>query len=217
VSYDPLATLGGTLAYTGTYGQRPSGATLGNSVSVLARADLYQGISASGTSSAAFVRTETGREVRTTSVSWSVSVVPNRFVSASTNGAYSWSGSTGGGQPTLHDQRGTVEGTLSLVPFPALSLTGSIARQFGSSFATTLYAFSGAFSPLRGGALVFAYAYQETYDTASFTRARSHGPSARWNIRPRWYLSANYSFQDTTTPAQTMTGRALVANLVIAF
>jgi hypothetical protein len=216
VSYDPLATLGGTLAYTGSLSQRPSGETLGNSVSLLARAEFYQGISASGTSSASLTRTETGREVRTTSVSASASIIPNRFVSTSANGAYSWSLSTGAGQPALQSQRGTVEGSLSLAPFPSLSLTGSIARQFGTSFATTLYAFSGAFSPLRGGALVFAYAYQETYDTGSLTRTRSHGPSARWNIRPRWYLSANYSFQDTTTPAQSMMGRALVANLVIA-
>jgi hypothetical protein len=151
-------------------------------------------------------------------VSASTSIVPNRAVSLSGSVSYTTSTQHGGGKPDASDRRGSVEVGASLSPFPALALSGSVSRQFGGAGRTaTLASFSGAFSPFRGGDLQLRYGYQESLDVEADLRTRSHGPTARWNIRTGWYLDGALSFMDLSAPAAVQHTRTASANLLITF
>ena len=215
VGVDPLPTLGGLVNYSGQLTQRPKGTAIANSVSGTLRAELYEGISASANTSAGVVQNEQGRFSRSITQAGSLSLVPNRVLQVTTTVSYTASVSTGGGQAELSTKTGLAEAAASLSPFPALGLTGSVLRYFWAEHPSTLASFSGGFSPFPGGALQLRYGYTETLDTLTDTRTRTHGPGARWNIRPGWYLEGGYSWNQATSPLVIQSGRVGSVNLFI--
>jgi hypothetical protein len=217
LSADPLPTLGALLSYSGQLAQLPGGTSISNSGTFSARADLYEGLALGGLASLSWARTETGVTSRGMLLTASTSIIPNRVVSLTGSVSYSDSRQSGGAQERT-EQRGAVEGSASVTPFPALALSGSVIRQFGGSGgAATLASFSGAFSPFRGGDLQLRYSYQETLDVDEGRRTRAHGPGARWNIRPGWHADVAWAAQDTRSPTTTDRVRSLNANLLITF
>lgn len=216
LSYDPFPTLAATLAYTGQLAERLTGNLLQHTASLLARADLYEGISSSVNGSAGWSRDERGRVTRSTGGTIGASIVPNTMLTTTASASVSRSVQTGAGLPDQTDTRGILELTASSSPFRALSLAGSVAHFFGSTGTSTLYNFNGALSLFPRGDLRLGYAYQEMIDTGFQSRTRTHGPTARWTIRPGWFLTSAYSFQHSTSPALTTDGQAFSANLIIA-
>lgn len=213
---DPLPTLGGLLSYSGQLAQLEGGIAVSNSGTFSARADLYQGIALGGTTSTAWARAETGVTSRSLLASVNASIVPNPIVSLAGSFSLSDTAQSGGGQPDRSDRRGQVEGSASLSPLPALSLAGNVTRQFGGSGGPiTLWSFSGALSPFPRGDLQFRYSWAETFDTAAALRTRTHGPTARWNIRPGWFVNATYSIRESRAPAVSEDTRAFSANLLV--
>ena len=218
LSANPLPTLGGLVSYSGQLAEVGGGTAISNSATLSARADLYPGLAVNGLATGSIGRNELDVTSRSLFVSASTSIVPNRAVSLSGSVSYTTSTQRGGGKPDASDRRGSVEAGASLSPFPALALSGSVSRQFGGVGRTaTLASFAGAFSPFRGGDLQLRYGYQESLDVEADLRTRSHGPTARWNIRTGWYLDGALSFMDTSAPAAVQHSRTASANLLITF
>ncbi len=218
LSADPVPTLGGIVSYSGQLAQTREGTSISNTGSLGARADLYEGIAANASTSVSLARTPSGLTSTSYLTAASTSVVPNRFVSLTGSGSFSSSVVSAPGLPDRRDRRGVVEMGASVMPVPALALSGSVARQFGGSTRpTTLASFTGGFSPFPGGDLQLRYTYSESYESAAQRRTRAHGPGARWNIRSGWNLEAGYSVQDSTAPASSQHTRAFNANLLITF
>jgi hypothetical protein len=218
LSADPLPTFGALLSYSGQLAQLEGGTAISNSGTLSARADLYPGIALSGLTSLGHSQNQDGSTSRSVFASASTSIVPHRILSLSGGISYTTGTQSGGGRPETSDRRGSLEASVSLAPFPALALAGSLSRQFGGTTRTaTLAGFTGSLSPFPGGDLQLRYAYQETLDVEADQRSRAHGPTARWNIRPGWYLDAGYSFQDSSAPVAVQHTRAFNANLLITF
>jgi hypothetical protein len=217
LSADPLPTVGGLVSYTGQLSQLEEGTAISNSATLSARADLYEGLAVNGTGSVSLARNEVDVTSRSLLVAASTSIVPNRYVSLTGSASYTDSESSGGGRPPRSDERGFLEASASLAPFPALSVAGSVSRQFGGTTRpVTLASASGAFSPFPGGDLQLRYSYQETFDSAAELRSRVHGPSARWTIRQGWHLAASYNEQESRAPASFQRTRAFNANLLVS-
>lgn len=216
LSADPLPTLGALVSYSGSLAQTDQGTAISNSGTLTGRADLYDGLALNGLASASWSRNEQDITSRTMLTSASASIVPNRYVSLGGSVAYSEAHQSGGGQESQSKQQGSVEASASITPFPALALSGNIARQFGATTAT-LAGFNGAFSPFRGGDLQLRYIYQESLDIGADRRTRVHGPGARWNIRPGWYADVSWSSQSSRSPVTVDRTRTLNANLLITF
>lgn len=216
LSADPLPALGAVATYSGRLGESDLGTSISNSGTLSARADVYEGIAVTGTTSLSWQRSERGAHSRSLLTSASTSLVPNRHLSLTGTASYTHGTQTGGGSPERTDERGLLEAGAAFSPFPALALAGTVQRQFGGSLrAATLASFSGAFSPFPGGDLQLRYSYQESYDGATDQRTRGHGPSARWNIRPGWNLDVTYSLLDATAPVVSQHSRSFNANLLI--
>jgi hypothetical protein len=212
---NPLPTLGGTLSYSGQRGEERVGTSLSNAVNATAHADLYEGIALGATSSAAVTDSANGRRAVGATAGGSLSLVPNRTLTLSGSINYSWTEQTGGGQEKMVNRTGVVEGSAGYSPFPALAFSGTLRRLFLGDTPTTFGSFSAGLSPFRGGDLQVRYAYAATFDTATETRTRSHGPSLRWNIRPGWYTESGASWNTTTTPAQSVDSTGYFVNLVL--
>ncbi len=217
LAYEPIPTLGATLLYGGQLSQTREGNSLSQTFGAAARADLYQGISTSASVTYGLGRDDTGRDSRTASAAASATITPNRYVSLAGSAGVSDTKQSGAGRPEQAEQRGLIEGSISISPFRALFVSGSVTRIFGSSIpGQTLASFAAGFSPFPGGDLQLRYTYQESIDTSGEQRTRSHGPAARWNIRRGWFLDGGYSFLDASAPAQDVSSRFYFANLSIA-
>lgn len=215
VAADVLPTLGFALSYSGQLSQHPSGTAIANAVGLLGHAELYAGVSLSANVTGALQRSENGQDLKSVTATGNATFVPNRILSVS--GSLGWTDSltTGGGKEDFLDRRTFLQAAASLTPFPALALSGGITRTTVLGAASTLANFAGSFSPFPGGDLQLRYGYAETLDAPSDTRTRSHGPGARWNIRPGWYLDTSYSFSDTSSPTSSSSSRTFFANLLI--
>jgi hypothetical protein len=212
LSSDPLPTLGGILTTGALLTETREGTGWSASTSALARADVYTGVSLSANAGGGIAESEQGRLTRSASFSTSATVNPHR--TATLNGSYVVALSRGEGAPGW-DRRSRVEGSATYTPFPALSLSGAIARSFEGERPTTLATFSVNASPLQGGQLVLRFGYTETLDTAGDSRSRLWGPGLRFTIRPGSHLDVGYAAQTTRTGALETDARQLFANLVI--
>lgn len=216
LSAEPLPTFGALLSYSGQISELEGGIALSNSGTLSVRAALYEGIALSGTASSSWAESETGVNSRSVLASVNASVVPNPILSLSGGVSVTESAQSGGGLPDRSQRSGVLEGNASVSPFPALSFAGGVTRQFGGAGpAVTLWSLNGAFSPFPRGDLQIRYGYAETFDSGAEVRTRAHGPGARWNIRPGWYLNAGYSFRDVRAPAMSSRDRSFNANLLI--
>lgn len=216
LAVDPIPTLGVALTYSGQLGETPLGTTLSNSAGLLGRADLYTGVSLSANVTAGLARNEVGQRSRDVTATGSATFVPNRVLTLSGSVGLSSTETTGGGRPASSDRRTLLQASGSFAPFPALALSGGVTRTTAAAGKpSTLANFAGSFSPFPGGDLQLRYAYTESLETSAETRSRSHGPGARWNIRPGWYLDASYSFSDTSSPAASASARTFFTNLLV--
>jgi hypothetical protein len=216
LSIEPLTTLGGLVSYGGQFSQSRGGNALTQTLALLGRADLYEGIALSATGTQGLGFNEAHQTVQSTTGSAGLSLVPNRFFSANGNASYTGSSQRGGDAPDRTDRRVALDAAATLSPFPALALAGGVSRFLAKNLPPqTLANFSASLSPFPGGALSIRYAYLETLDTAADQRTRVHGPSLRWNIRAGWFFDSGYSFQETHAPAEQTSGRAFNANLTI--
>jgi len=218
LSADPIPTVGATASYSGQLTQTGEGNAIANTATLAARADLYEGVAANASGSVSLARSAAGVSSRSYLTSASTSIVPNRFVSLTGSASYASGTQSGGGRAERSDRRGVVEASAAVTPVPALALSGTVTRQFGSTIRpATLASFTGSLSPFPGGDLQLRYVYTESFDGAADQRTRSHGPSARWNIRPGWHLDTSYSLQDASAPASSQHSQAFNANLLITF
>jgi hypothetical protein len=212
LSFDPLATLGGMLTGSAVLTETREGTGWSASTSALARADLYTGVSLSANAGAGVSESEAGRQSQNASFAATASVTPHR--TASLNGSYGLTLSRVEGAPDW-DRRSRVEGGASYTPFPALSLSGAVARSLEGARPTTLATFSVNASPLQGGQLVLRFGYTESLDTGNDSRTKQWGPGLRFTIRPGSHLDVAYSALNTRTGALVTDSRGLIANLVI--
>lgn len=213
---EPLPTVAGGLSYAGQYSQNLTGNALLNSLSLLGRADLYEGIALSVGGTEGLGYNERNQTVKSSTGSASLSLTPNRYASASGSASYTASSQQGGSAPDASDRRVSLDAAASITPLPVLALSGTVSRFLSKNQAPqTLWSFAVSFSPLPGGALQVRYAYQETYDSATEARTRQHGPALRWNIRPGWYFDSSYSWQHTSSRVEETTSQAFNANLII--
>ena len=209
---DPLPTLGGILTTGAVLTESREGTGWSASTSALARADVYSGVSLSANGGAGLSESAEGRLSRSASFATTATIVPHR--TASLNGSYALTLSKQEGAEGW-DRRSRVEGSAAYTPFPALSLSGAVARSLEGERPTTLATFSVNASPLQGGQLVLRFGYTETLDTGSDSRTRQWGPGLRFTIRPGSHLDVGYSAQTTRTGALETDSRQFFANLVV--
>lgn len=212
---EPLPTLSGAVTYSGLFSQTKAGNALTQSLGLLGRADLYEGISLSANATQGVGYNEAHQTVLSTTGAAGLTLVPNRYLTASGGTSFTIGSQRGVDTPTRTDRRVALDAAASLTPFPALALSGGVSRFLQKGVpAQTLANFTASLSPFPGGALSLRYTYQETLDTASDLRTRTHGPSLRWNVRPGWFFDSSYSFQETSAPAERTTGRVFNATLI---
>jgi hypothetical protein len=212
LSSDPLPTLGGMLTGGASLTESREGTAWAASTSALARADIYTGVSLSANAGAGLAEDVAGRQSRSASFATTATVTPHQ--TATLNGSYALQLSRLEGAAGW-DRRSRVEGSAVFTPFPALSLSGAVARSFEGERPTTLATFSVNASPLQGGQLVLRFGYTETLDTATDSRTRQWGPGLRFTIRPGSHLDVGYSALTTRTGALETDSRQFFANLVI--
>lgn len=216
LAYDPFRTLGAAVVYSGQYYQPVGGTATSHTVAGSVRADLYQGIATNASVTYGQARDQTGRQSTTVAATGSATLTPNAVLSMAGSVGYTDSHATGGGRPDRTDQRGILEGSASLTPFPALAMSGTLTRIFGATLpGQTLASFAGTFAPFPGGDLQLRYMYQETLDTSYEQRTRTHGPSLRWNVRRGAFLEVGYTYFASRAPAADETSEYLFANLSI--
>jgi hypothetical protein len=212
---DPIPAFGAAFTYSGEYGHTQAGEHQNNNLLLLARSDLYRGVSLLANGSVAFGTLDTGQATRTLNVNGSLQVSPGPYLTLA--GTYlhqenrvSASG-TGG---SFTSRLGRAEGTASFTPFPALYASASVARVVTGDKPYTLANFGVNVAPFPGGTLLVRFNYQESIDTGSDLRTRLWGPSLRWNIRTGTYLDVSYTDSLSRTPAVDTSMRTVFASLL---
>ena len=218
IGYDPYQTLGLSFTYSGQYGQLFQGDVLSNSVTLVARADPWQGVSLAATGGYTWARDAAGRRLESPNASVGITLVPMQALTISGTWGVSSSIVTGTGGPVRGESTSSLQGSLSFTPVRAIYFTAGILRSSGGGMGPqTLLNFGGGFSPFTGGQLLIRFGYDESVDTLSRIRNRFLGPSLRWNIRTGTYLDVAYTWNDTFQPALLTQSRTLFANLFISF
>ncbi len=212
---DPLPTVAAGVSYSGRAQQAPDGDTYANSFGIFGRQDLYRGVNLSEAAAYGINSNPDGRTVKAFSGSAGASVVPHRTATFTLSYSYTASDSTGGGRP---DESGTstrIDAGVSYNPVPAFYAAAGISYFTGGPTPTTTYNVSATVTPFPGGDLVLRFAYLESYDTASDTRTRQLGPSARWNFSRSAFLDFSYTWLTYQSPALSSDTRTLSAGLVV--
>jgi hypothetical protein len=209
---NPLTTAFWSLTYSGTANDRDS--SIAHSGTALARADLYDGISAQANAGASTF-SQGDRSAQAGQASFTVSLTPNRWVTLSSGVLYSRSVAS---SPELGDvltEFGRLDASVSLSPAPALSAAATVSRVFLAERPTTLSTLQLNYSPLRGD-LQLAFAYSKTLDTTADATTESYGPSLRWNIRRGVSLTSAYTLLNDEAPAQLQHSRVVSVNLLVS-
>jgi hypothetical protein len=208
---NPYPTAYWMLNYSGTANDRDE--SVGHSLTALARADLYEGISMQANAGGSIV-TQGERTARSGQGGGTASFTPNRFVTLTTGVLYSRSVSSSPDSGDLLTDFGRVDASLSLTPAPALSAAGTVSRIFLGARPTTLATLQLNYFPLRGD-LQLAFAYSKTLDTTADATTESYGPTLRWNIRRGVSITSSYSVLENAAPAQTLASRVFAATLLV--
>jgi hypothetical protein len=212
---DPLPTVTAGVSYGGRVQQAPEGVTSANSVGIFGRQDLYQGVSLSESTAYGINGNPDGRTIKAFSGSAGASVMPHRTATFSLSYSYTASDSTGGSQPDQSTTTMHIDASVSYNPVPAFYATAGVSHFTGGVTPTTTYNVSATITPFPGGDLVLRFAYLDAYDTASDTRTRQLGPSARWNISRSAFLDLSYTWLTYHSPALQAETRTLSAGLVV--
>jgi hypothetical protein len=205
----PLTTAFWTVTYSGAATEDQ----LSHSVTALARADLYEGISMQASGGGSIV-TQGSRVSRSGQTSGTLSLVPNRYVTLSGGALYSRSVASDPEVGDVLTQFGRVDGSVSLTPAPALSASGTISRVLLGARPTTLATLQLNYFPLRGE-VQLAVAYSKTLDTEAEATTEILSPSLRWNVRSGVSLTASYALVENVSPVQTLDSSAFTARLLI--
>jgi hypothetical protein len=215
LSSDPLPTLGGALATSAQLTENEAGTGWAVSSSAVARADLYEGVSLSANAGVGYGENERTQRTRFASVATTASVTPHPTATFSGSYFHSAALTEGPGATGLWDRRWRAEGSALLSPFPALSVSASIAHSREAGRPATLASFAVNASPFQGGDLVMRFGYVETIDTGIDSRSRQWGPGLRLNIRPGSNLDLAYTVQTTRSRPVDTDSSGFFANLVI--
>jgi hypothetical protein len=200
-TWDPIPTAGGGLSYSGQWADTSVGTLVTNSAGLLARADLYRGITLSGSLNAS-LSNQPGRDVRATGANAMVTLVPNAALTLNGSASRSTSLISEPSKPDRTDETSRFEVNGVLSPFPALFLGGGVQWVLSSSYPTsTLTTVNAGFSPFPGGTLVLRIGYSQTFDTTQGLRTTNWGPSVRWGFQRGSYLDVSYTSSDTSSPA----------------
>jgi hypothetical protein len=210
LTWNPLRTAFASLNYNGSANDKDQ---TQHAVSLLGRADWYEGITSqvSGTASRmtqGLRTTDSGQATGTMSLS------PNRYVTLSFGGLYSRSLVSDPDIGAILTQYGRADASMSLYPAPALTATGSVSRIFLGDRPTTFASFQGSFAPLRSD-LQLAMNYSKTLDTEAASTTEQFVPSLRWLIRAGMTLTVSYTWLRLVSPVQTQLSKALTGSLLL--
>jgi hypothetical protein len=207
----PYPTASWTLNYSGTATNRD--ASIGHSVTALARADLYEGISVQANGGGSIV-SQRDRTARAGQGGGTLSLTPHRFVTVTTGLLYSRSVASSAETGDVLSEFARADASLSLTPAPALSASGTVTRVFLGARPTTLATLQLNYFPLRGD-LQLAFAYSRTLDTSADATTENWGPSLRWNIRRGIAVTSSYTVLENAAPVQTLASRVAAVNLLV--
>jgi hypothetical protein len=206
----PLPTASWALTYNGRITDDDK---LENSGTAFARAEWWEGIAsqASGTGS---ISAQGLRVSRSVQANGSTSFAPNPRVALTVGALYSRTMLSDPEIGETWSQFARVDGTLSLTPGPAFSMTATLSRVVIAIQPTTYGTLNVNYAPFRGD-VQLTLAYSETLDTAAQYRTRSFTPSLRWNIRGGTFLTASYALVKTSAPVQATDSRAFMTTLLV--
>jgi len=208
----PLPTLYHALSYNGQLTQTAQGNTTGQSVGLLSRADLYEGISLLANVTASRGTNVRGEIGQTALVSASLSLTPNRFVSFAGTWVYSDSSSSAPSARSRESER--IDASATFTPYEALYFSGSVSRVILGARPTTLASVAGTFSPLRGEIQLSA-SYSRSLDTEAQSVTQFISPTLRWALRSGVSLDLAYTILDSSAPIGEQHSRVFTANLLI--
>jgi len=210
----PLPTLYDSLTYSGQLAERPG--TVTQSLGFFNRAELYEGISAQANLSGNIGSLRAGGLSRSVSATAIASLIPNRFVTLTGTWLYNASWTSGGDQPESSSQFERVDGSLTVSPAPALSVSASVARVILGPRPTTLASFLGSYSPLRGD-LQLSLSFSRSLDTALDATTQLASAGVRWNVRPGVVLSSAYTLLDSSAQVAAIRSRVFLTTLLISW
>jgi len=182
---------------SGRYLTEPGNLT--NTLASLARADLYQGLSAQLQASAGVVYQPDGTSTLTEVVNATTSLTPNAWMTF-TLGWFSTMSTTFTAGASAEHASARVDAGVDLRPTEAISLTGTLSRRLTGQARATSGSGQLNYAPLRGD-LYLSLTLSDTFDTASQVETVLFSPGLRWNVRPGFQLNASYTMLDTSAPA----------------
>jgi len=157
-------------------------------------ATLVDGVDVQVGASRNFQEALDGRVVQSTRVNATVRVEPRDDLSFGANyeDTVSERRDTTGGLPDVTLR--TAEVNATWVPFPTVYLYSSYRREWRSQLERNdIRQVVASWSPFPGGGLRFAINYNETRRALNDQTERTAGPSVRWYLNPRAYISAVYT------------------------
>lgn len=209
---DLLATVQASAGYSGQLSNTPEGRTLTNSVSALARAELYEGADVSANATHSF-GTALGRSTTSTTGNAAIALAPHRRVTTSFGYAFARTEAEGFSRPATH----RVDATGSWNPLGTLYLNGGIVRLLAGDRPNTSANLGVSWAPLPGGALQLSLGASRRLETLLEETQQTFSSSLRWRIRPRAVLDVSYLYSDTSAEVRASTTRSWNAGLVVGF
>jgi hypothetical protein len=226
VLWRPLPTFLGTLTYSGQfvdarprldvssgqYVNEPAGFT--HSLASLARADLFEGISALVNASWSLQNEYSGTNHWDGNVNASAILTPNPWVSFTLAWISTLSLLQVPEEPVVQTTTARIDASLTLRPTSALSAVATVSRILAGQVLSTYGTVQLNYSPLRGD-LQFFVIYSKTFDTAAQSTIEQFSPGVRWNVRPGIQLNASYSLLNNSAPVGKGNARSLSVGLNI--
>ncbi len=203
LSAKPLSTLTGSLTYSGLWNETPRGTNLLNSVAVLGRAEVYRGTSFAATGGLSDGVRDDGQRTRSITSTANASMTPHPKLTFTANHFYASTSLSGGRAPAVTTVDERVDAGVSLTPFPALYLNGTVNRIIRGVRPTTFANGLVAFSPFQDGALQLRFSYGEAIDTSAGTDTRTTVAGVHWMIRPGVLFDTSYTVLDSKEPASS--------------
>jgi hypothetical protein len=222
----PLATFLGSISYngqfvdarpkldldTGQFVNEPVGFT--HSISALARADLYEGISALVNATGSLENLYDGTNTWSGSVNATATLTPNPWMSFTLGWISNISISQPVDAPTVNNSTARIDGSMTLRPTNSISAVGTISRILFGAVPTTYGTVQLNYSPLRGDLQLYVV-YSKTFDTASLSTTEFLTPGLRWNVRPGVQITGSYTLLNSTAAVSQAHSRTLNLGLSI--
>ncbi|MEI6226032.1 MAG: hypothetical protein WCS72_14870, partial [Deltaproteobacteria bacterium] len=197
---------------TGKWVNEPVGFT--HSISALARADLYEGISALVNATGALENLYDGTNTWSGSVNATTTLTPNPWMSFTLGWISNISISQPVDAPTVNNSTARVDGSMTLRPTNSISAVGTISRILFGAVPSTYGTVQLNYSPLRGDLQLYV-TYSKTFDTASLSTTELLTPGLRWNVRPGVQITGSYTLLNSTAAVSQAHSRTLNLGLSI--